>query len=326
MDFAAVQQAAAAMAAPGRTFQMPPVARTGPAAGPAIPFDEDESAGDSVAVTVPAWVNVWALAGCVATALALLIATLTGVYWLSLVLSIAGVALVLWGVLNGLEIRRSVDRVWFYAAGSAAGLVLFLILFLPGVLNGWWSIDVAPPKRDPHALVVVPRDEPLEDGKPLSGDGANAETEGIRQDDVFVRLESIKIGRVPKRGPGSYFLVHFRLTGVGSGETIKFEGFSAEAHRPVLTGDGGKSYAFVEQQKRKVVPGPLGKEGKLVFEESPAQATDVVPPGLLDLVLVFDSAPPRFESVNLELPASAWGRSGVCRFRIAGPFDARVLK
>jgi hypothetical protein len=322
-DFAAVQSTTAPASAPARPRAIQPAAATAPREPRTRIVDDEDDRPDS---GLPPWVNPWGLAAGGAATLALLVATLMAVYWLTLALAVVGAGLAVWGARQAPEERWTQERVWFYGSGALNGLILLLTLFLPGVLNSWWSIDVAPPKRDPNALVVVPRNEPLEEGRPLEAEPANAETEGIRQDDVFVRLESVKVGRLASKGPGAYFLVHFRLTGVGSGEAIKFEGFAADNNRPVLVDDAGRSFGFVAQEKRKEIPGPRGMRGTLVFEEAPAEPVDLVPPRALDLVLVFDSAPAQFGPVRLELPASAWGRQGVCKFRITGPFDARNLK
>ena len=269
--------------------------------------------------------NPWGFAACGAATLALLVATLTAVYWLTVALAVAGIGMAFWGTCTTSAERWPRGRVSLFSSGGLNALILLLALFVPGVLNGWWSIDVAPPKRDRNALVVVPRDNPLDEGKPLESEWTNAETEAVRQDDVLIRLESVRVSRLPKK-PGLYFLVHFRLSAVGSGETIRFEGYAAGGDGPRLTDDFGKSYAFVEQRKRKETPGPRGRRGTLVFEEAPPEPVDVVPDRSLDLVLVFDGVPAQFVPVKLELPASAWGREGLCRFRINGPLEARRLK
>ena len=53
-----------------------------------------------------------------------------------------------------------------------------------------------------------------------------------------------------------------------------------------------------------------------------AVAETVRPAKYVDVLLVFDYPLPQLEAVKLQVPSSAWGRTGICRFRINGAFEA----
>jgi len=115
-------------------------------------------------------------------------------------------------------------------------------------------------------------------------------------------------------------LVHLRLANCKHERTIPVEGFGSDTHRPVLTDETGRSYTFLEQRPRKPA------KGDPVFEASGPRAAKLSSLARQDYLLVFSPAPSKFEVLKLELPASAWGRDGVCKLRIPRPFDASVFK
>ena len=152
---------------------------------------------------------------------------------------------------------------------------------------------------------------------PLSAnDWANAVTDVIRQDDVRISILSVAVGQLPNKGMTPFVLIRFRLTNEGNERTIPFEGFSVENHLPTLTDETGRKYAFVEQRPRKPAAGPP------IYEVAPAKVVDLKPGAYLDTLLVFDSPGPGFEALKLEIPTSAWGRKGVCKFRIPEQFSS----
>ena len=129
-------------------------------------------------------------------------------------------------------------------------------------------------------------------------DWVEAATEGVRQDDLFIQVPSVKAGPLPDKGTTSYLLVNVRLDQFRSGRTNAFERFARDKHEPKLTDAAGRSYAFFGDRTRK-------------------SATKFDRWLVVDQLLVFELPEPRPELLKLELPASAWGRAGVCRFRIA---------
>ena len=106
--------------------------------------------------------------------------------------------------------------------------------------------------------------------------------------------------------------------------TIKFEGFANDKHRPLLADETGRAYDFSRTAKRcvpnrgnaKFIPMDGSTEFELVPLKTPSQ----------DLQLIFAPSPPQgdnFEALKFEVPCSAWGRKGTCKFRIASLFDSR---
>jgi hypothetical protein len=120
-----------------------------------------------------------------------------------------------------------------------------------------------------------------------------------------------------------YLLVHLRLAICRRENTITVEGFGSDKPPPALTADGGHSHTFREARPRKPARGTVP-----VFDPSTPQAATLgpgapgpFPPEYQDYLLVFTAPPSRFEPARLEVPASAWGGNGACRFRLSGLFD-----
>jgi hypothetical protein len=290
---------------------------TAPAAAqtsvPAADAQEDE----------PSWISPWGSAAFVVAALALMqgAVPVLGLWWLTVGLGVVGVLLVAQGIWTTRAACRTKDRVWFVLGGGLSAAALLVALVAPGLLNNRWAIDVAVPQSDPDAMVLVRRDQPLEEGKRLSAeDWADAVTEGIRQEEIFVRVESVKNGALPGKASGSGLLVHLRLANCKHERTITIEHFNADQHKPVLTDDAGRSYAFVEARPRKVA------KGEAVFAPAKAPTIDLEPLGRQEYLLVFASPPSKFEALKLEVPASAWGRKGTCKLRISKLFEATLRK
>jgi hypothetical protein len=303
------QQAAAA--------HQPAAAQQGAAAAkPRVAIEPEDEEEEEEQSPVPSWVSPWGAASFGPASLAMVLAVVLGSRLLTVALALVGVALVWVGIRATQEDRKTRDRVWFYLGGALNGLILILVLFLPGALNNWWALDRPAPPREPNKQVRVPRDRTQEEGQPLTEDDwSDAATDALRQDNLLVRVESVKAGQLADKGTGSYLLVHLRLANVGQGEPIPFEGFGSQ-HQPKLTGDGGAALAFQEQRLRKPA------RGALVFEATGPRVVEVQPTIPQDLLLIFESPPSRFEELRLEIPSSAWGRKGMCKWRISALFDS----
>lgn len=288
---------------------------------PALP-EEDETIDEG-----PSWISPWGTVTWIVAVLAVFQAAVLGFWWLTICLAIVGIGLLGSGIWATAGNRRLRDWVWFALGGGLCIAVLVVSLAMPGLMNRQWAIDTAAPRVDPDAPVIVGRDMALEEGKRASADDwADALTHAIRQEDLLVRVESVKIGTLPGKGDTSYFLIHLRLANCKQLQTITVDGFQSEPNRPTLTSESGRSHAFVEQRLRKRAKGPA------VFEAS-ARAVDLSTGDSLagsgdrqDYLLVFASPPGLFEPVKLEVSASAWGRKGTCRFRIPRSFDSTVSK
>ncbi len=276
---------------------------------------------------MPGWINPWGLTALLLATLALLQAAWPGVRDLTITLAILGVGVVLVGLAAaGRHAWTRKDRVWLVGTGVLNGFLLLLAIFLPGLLNVYWPLDVpAHQTQDRNALVRVPRDRLQAEGQPLTEDDwVDAATAAIRQYDVVVRLDSARAGPwsnkvdgpLPENGGKNYLRIHLRLGNAGHTLPLVFEGFDNDRHQPLLRDAAGRSCPFVDQRPRKM-PGP----GVIVFERPNRQPRTISPPRYADYLLVFELPSSAVANLKLELPASAWGRTGVCRFHISEEFE-----
>ena len=277
-----------------------------------VPSDDDD---EDVESSVPGWISPWGATGFVLAAVGLVSASVIGVWILSLVLTCLGFLAVLVGLVVTRKEPQGKDYIW-HALGAILSLGILAVLFLaPGLLQNRWAMDFTVARGDQNKQVRIPRDVPRDPGKPMAADeSVDAASEAIRQGDVVMRVESVKVDPLPAKGATSYLLVHLRLSNVNSSLGIPFAGFSNDKHKPVLTDDKGKSYAFVEPWRRKE-----GVKG-IVFEEGGKREGTIIASSRLDHLLVFQAPPEGVDSFQLTVPASAWGAKGVGKFRIANFF------
>jgi putative heme-binding domain-containing protein len=249
--------------------------------------------------------------------LALWAASLTLQRSLAIALAGLGVLAALLG-LPGLSSRR--DRRWLVIGGFLAAAVVLLGSFAPWVLNSHWALDLPVPETDPHTLVVTTRADARSRGRPLTDDtAADADTEAIRQDDLLIWVHSVVAGRLPDKPAKPYLLVNFKMSQLRTDRDIAVSALTGD-QSPVLTDAAGTTWALVEQRPRRANITPFDSyvliDQILIFE---------LPPAVLQLpaAQAEDSVLPA--DLKLEVPASAWGRKGVCRFRIARMVDERDL-
>jgi hypothetical protein len=267
------------------------------------------------AAVLPPWMSAWGFGSLLLGGLALMTALFLSPRWLPLVLAGLGVATVAVGVVKTGKKGNANDGLWLAAGGILSLVVLGLTLIAPGILNRYWAMDEAVARPDPQQLVAL--SDRLDDkGRTLAPtDTADAVTESIGQDGVSLRIMSVGIGAIEGKGAKQLLLVRVRVSSAGYQQAITFEGFSTDKHRPTLKGAGGEPYAFLEQRARKL------PAGGVVFLAAAAQPVAIPPTRFLDYQLVFEPPPAEFPALILELPASAWGRKGVCRFRIDRFFE-----
>jgi putative heme-binding domain-containing protein len=239
----------------------------------------------------------WGMAAFVLAVLGLLLASLVGVRWLTLTLSALGALVALVGIGTA---RESKDRVWLALGGILSGVVLCLTLFVPGLINDFWALDVAVPEPDPNQLVLVPHNQPRDPGRSMAADEwADTVKDAIRQGDLFVCVESVTAGRLPEKGTTSYLIVNLRVFQIEAERGTTFQDFK-DKRQPVLRDDSGREYPFLGHRQRRPFITVIEAGGGLV----------------LDQLLVFELPPPGSKFLKLQIPASAWGRQGACRFCI----------
>jgi hypothetical protein len=268
---------------------------------------------------LPPWISLWGLAAAMLATAGLLTASLVGERLLTLALAGLGVAAAAKGVADTGQNRQKKDRVWLQIGGSMSGLLLFVTIFYPGLINHYWAISAAVIQEQPDKQVAVPRDQPLDEGRLLFGeDCADAGTEVIRHQSLLLSVESVKAGPLPNKGKANYILVHCRLANVGAG-MISFTGFDKGKHQPVLSDDVGRTYTFVEQRRR--LP---SREREPLFDAPATSGVELSARAYQDYLLVFEALGSGLKTLKLELPAAAWKQPGVCQFRIAGAFEANL--
>jgi putative heme-binding domain-containing protein len=249
--------------------------------------------------------------------LALFVASLT--FLRSLTIALAGLALLAAMLgLPGFRARR--DRPWLIVGGLVGGAVVLLASFAPWVLNTYWAMDIPVPETDPHPLVVTPLMEPLGPGTPLTANSwADADQEVIRQDDLLFWVQSAVAGRLPDKPAKPYLLVNFKMSQVRTARDIAVSALTGN-HRPVLTDAAGNHWPLVEQRPRRVIVTPFDSsvliDQVLIFE---------LPLAVLETPVAKAENSELPVDLKLEVPASAWGREGVCRFRITRIADERDL-
>ena len=116
----------------------------------------------------------------------------------------------------------------------------------------------------------------------------------------MIRVLSVKSGRLPERGATVFLLVNFRVDQIQDGRAELLTNATPRASRgPKLTDESGQAYDFLGDFCAEARPPNLD----LLLAE--------------DRLLLFELPPSQAKNLQLELPASAWGRDGICRFRIA---------
>jgi len=235
-------------------------------------------------------ISPFGLAAAFLASSAVAVASMSSTRSITFALALAGVVI---GVIGLIAASRRASTA---IGGLLCAAVLAVAWWSPAVLNPLWT-SAAPSPSDPNELVVTLRTKARGPGRPLQpNEWVDGAKEGLRQDDLFIQLQSVKADRLPDKGSTEFLLVNLRLDQLRDGRSMRFERFVKGKHDPKLTDDTGREYAFLGDRVRK----------------SPSKLDRLF---LVDQYLIFE-LPGKVQHLNLELPASAWGRAGVCRFRI----------
>lgn len=247
-----------------------------------------------------ATISPWSLAAFFLAVVGLLGASLIGEWLLTVSLAGLGIAVVLLAIATTRGRRSLQDWGWLAFSGLLNAALLGVTLFNPGILSDRWVITHPVVQRDANQFVRVSREHPMEPGNPLAdGEWVDADTEGIRQDDIYARVEAATIDSLPEKGSASFLLISVSVSQTGfEPTTAKFHGFVTDKGAPVLTDAAGQPIRLLGQRPRK----PARTAFDLDFQ--------------FDYWLIFELPTGAIESLKLELPASAWGRPGTCRFHI----------
>jgi putative heme-binding domain-containing protein len=243
-------------------------------------------------------ISPWGLAAFCLAVLGLLLASVVHVRVPTLALAVLGLLTALLGLAVSLLRRQTGSWPWLLLGGTLSGAVLSVALVAPGWLNPRWA-DAGPVEEsDPDQLVLIPRD-PKQKERPLAEDDwVDAATEMIRQDDMLIQVKSAQVGRLPEKPDAPVLLVHLQARQSRPGRAIPFFGFGKGKPQPQLTDDSGRLYTF---------------KGNRTKRFSKAFDVDV---RNVEEWLAFELPPKEIEAFKLAIPAAAWGRNGMCRFRI----------
>jgi hypothetical protein len=200
------------------------------------------------------------------------------------------------------------DTVWLCLGAGGSALLLTLALFLPGWLNARWGMDFAVPEPDWNRQIMVSRDNQSEVKELTGGERVNAETNAIRQGDILIRVESAAINRLQEKEP-PLLLLTLHVANVGHLHNVTYHGQARGAQGAVVRDSRGK-----ELPRRD-----LGAQAKKAGQVGTAV---VLPTHEVKDVLAVEAPWSGTAYVELDLPAAAWGRGGVCPFTIPATFIA----
>lgn len=272
--------------------------------------------------SLPSWVSGYGLAGTVCATAAVFSASLLGNRLLTIALASAGLLVVVGGVVALGGSRELKDKAWLALGGTCSAIVLFIALSLQWLLNDFWAFSGPIEVINQEKIVAVNRDSPHDLGEDVGGrtldpddpeSFADAREDAVRQGDVLIALESVKNAGLADKNQNTFFLIHVRIANVGP-ETVKCQGFSADK-QPALSDTSGRVYPYIETRKRLPAQGDpvfddkaTNEERNLIYQESQGY------------LLVFGSPSVGKRTLKLDIPASAWGRPGTIRFRLAGDY------
>jgi hypothetical protein len=272
------------------------------------PVDYPEPAAPSTSAS-PAWINVWGVLAFTLIALALLLAAFTLPRWLTIACAALGLLLGVVGVLASLERLKIKDIVWLAVGGGGNALLLLIVLVRPGWVNDRWGMDFAVPPPDRNTQKMVSRDNKSEVRELTTGDRVDAQANAIRQGDILVRVEGAIVDRVQdKESP--VLLITLHLANVGQLHNITYHGQAGGEARAVVRDSRGK-----ELQRRD-----LGERAKKLGQIG---TVTILPTHEVKDVLAVEAPWSGTDNVEVDLPSSAWGSEGVCKFTVPATFIVR---
>lgn len=258
---------------------------------------------------MPEWINVWGVFAFSLAALALLLAAFTLPRWLALSFAGLGFVLSLFGLAMPREEWKIKDGIWLAFGGGGCGLLLLVGFLRPAWLSDRWGRDFVVPEPDGNKQIMVSWNGETEI-KELSGnDRVDAATHAIRQGDIFLRVESAAVKRLTKNDP-PILLITLHIENVGQLHLVAYRG----------QGDGAQGVVARDSRGKELQRRDLGPEGKKLGQIG--TVTFLPTHEVKDLVAV--EAPwDGTAHVEVDLPAAAWGREGVCKFTIPSNFLRR---
>jgi hypothetical protein len=265
------------------------------------------------------WMEPIGVAALLSAGMALLCALTYSLSSLVIVLSAASLLLGLLSLLRyyATDAFRAVIPI---AGAAAGGLVLLTALLVPSMLGPSYLAYRARKAEDLTTIRVIPLlGDPS--GAPANPDWVDASRAALQQGRLRVQIVSVLLGTdLPdadppepaahkKAPPGELLFIRLRIQ-----QTVEMSadrGQDAPAVEQVrfnLTDNAGKDY-----RRREVRETTAADKGRKPF-----------PTALVDQVLAFEAPPADVAYLRLELPAAAWGGSGLFRFTIPNAMIRRA--
>jgi hypothetical protein len=238
---------------------------------------------------------------------------------LALPLSALGIVVGLIGLMSNSKSSTNYRRseMALPLAGTGTSVAVFLLAgFWLGqfeiILDRWRKSPVSEQKAVP--LRSQANSSP---GDQSQADWVDASQEAVQIGDVRVRLVSAAIGAVElrdskgkKRPSEKCLILKVRVSNAGAERVVHFESWYkpaslAENPVPLLQDSRGKSYSL------KFFPADAEAVGRVTH-------ATLTPAKKVEDLLIFKELPDRVDFLRLELPASAFGSSGVVRMQIPG--------
>jgi hypothetical protein len=257
----------------------------------------------------PGWVNAGGAIALFLASLGLLGAAFTLPRLATVALAGLGVLVGLAGAVAARAQWQLKDTVWLCLGAGGNGVLLILALFLPGWLNARWGMDFAVPEPDLNKQIMISRDNQSEVKEVTGGERVNAESNAIRQGDMLIRVESAAIDRV-QGVDQPLLLISLTIASVGHLHTVTYNGQAR----------GGQGAVVRDSRGKELPRRDLGAQAKKAGQ---AGTVVVLPTHEVKDVLAVEAPWSGTAYVELDLPASAWGRTGVCQFTLPATFISR---
>lgn len=254
----------------------------------------------SSATAIPGWINLWGFAGFFLTGCAFFLATTSLMRPLAISLAGVGLLICIAGIMFTSR-KKPKDVAWLGIGATLATAFLIIAFVVPGAINRFWGMDSAVPTTDPSKQFLASWNNQVT-GKELdAADWVEADRFAVRQGDIHVRIESVKIELdTAKEHPTPKDLViTLRISNVGQLHRYAYRSPTGASERPVLTDNRGRKYELRNASAESGAPRFLKPLANLHTQWS----TVPLEPGV--------------ENLDLEFPASAWGGKGWCRFRMS---------
>lgn len=287
----------------------PPVAPEPPPPAPAVlprlpAFEIPQPPPPPEPSSLPPWINAWGVFAFSCAAVAMLLAALSLPRWLSLAFAVLGVLLGLAGAVAPRDEWKIKDALWLALGGGGCALLLFLGLLRPAWLNDRWGRNFVVNEEERNKPILVKKDTNAEVKELDNAERADAATYGIRYGDVVVRIDKVGIERLPSKAE-SVLVFALHISNASPLKTITYHGQGGEQYHATVRDSSGKVLQRCD----------LGTKAQ---ERGQLRESSVLPLHEIDDLIAVEMPSAEAGQLELDLPASAWGKEGVCQFTIPG--------